>query len=113
MKMIDDQNRKEIIDLISEASGDLDEFFSKIKKSEKILKYKSNGELIGQIFIYILCSFSLAQILEMSNKNKMVDNKSGKVFSPSERFEFYISGYKEHFDFVYAQYQEMLKCEKI
>src|SRR4029079_4860191 len=103
-----DEERKEISILIRKASTDLDEMYCKIKKSNKILKYRSNGTLINEIYSNILAHFSLLQIIEFSGKSKMVNNEKNLVLNRKQRFEVCADIYKGKFEYLYQQHCEIL-----
>jgi len=105
---MNDIEKKEIVSLIQLAVGDLEEFYSKIKKSEKILKYKNDGELMTDIFINILVHFSLAQILELSTKNKIVVNANNYVLPREARFHLCVLNFKDKFEYIYNQHLEII-----
>ena len=107
--MISDKDQKEIKNLIFDASRDLDEYFCKIKKSKKILKYMDNGNVIHDIFIYIISNFSITQILEYSHKSKMLHEDVKSPLNRKERFKVAIEMFKGRFDYIYQQHLEIIE----
>ena len=108
MKEIDEKLKLEVSDIIQKAMVDLDDFYSKIRKSHLILQYKNHGELLGEIYICILCSFSMMQILEFTSKSKMIENATGKELSRKERFIAGIDFFKYKFElFINQQLEQM------
>lgn len=105
---LSDDERQEISALIRKASTDLDELYCKIKKSNQILKYRSNGILINEIYANILAHFSLLQILEFSGKAKMIDESKNLVLDRKQRFEVCADIYKGKFEYLYGQHIKLL-----
>ncbi len=109
--MINDKQKEDIALLIKQAGYDLDEFYSKIKKSKKFLKFKDNGVLLSEMNLYVLSQFVVMNIVEMSSKSKMIHNGSKRELNRKERFKFMIQIYEEKFEFVVKQYEEYLEKE--
>lgn len=106
--MIDEKNREIATELIREAMTELDEHYSKIRKSQKILQYKNNGELLAEIYICILASFSMMQILEFTAKSKMVNNDTQEQLPRKERFLIGLGAFQQKFElFVNQQLRNM------
>lgn len=103
---------EEIQKIIRKASIDLEDIYCKIKKSHKILKYKSNGSLINDIYTNIICHFSLFQILENSSKCKMINNDTNKEFNRKERFILLVNNFISTFEYHCKQHLELLDSKK-
>ena len=108
---LDEEKHKQVSSLIKKATTDLDELYTKIKKSKKILKYKGDGNLLMEIYANILSNFSLLQILEFSGKAKMINNDSGLELDRESRLQLCVFLFKSKFDYIFQQHLELLRAE--
>lgn len=88
--------------IIKDASIELEEMYSKIKKSNKLLRFKDYGQLLAEIQISTAAFFSLMQIIEFSAKAKMV-RKDNKELNRKERLIECASVFKQKFESLYQQ----------
>lgn len=106
--MLSEEKQEIVSVLIKEAMVELDEVYSKIRKSNKVLQYKNDGDLLGEIYICILASFSMMQILEFTAKSKMIDKDSKKPLSRPQRFLVGLGAFQQKFElFVNQQLRHM------
>ena len=108
MDKISDEIYQEVHGIIRQSHIDLFETFSKIKKSNKILKYKNDGHLITDIFMNILAHFTVAEILETSFKAKMVIDSTGEELPRKDRFKAIINLYQSKFEYIINQHLELI-----
>lgn len=98
------EDEEEATLLIRQATTDLEEFFCKIKKSKKMLKFKDkNPELLTMMLLNMLGAFSLMQIIEISGKAKIIDNDLNKELNRQERFCKHVEMFKGAFDYIQTQ----------
>lgn len=96
--------KKEITELIREAVVDMEDFFTIIKKSNKLLKYRDNGDSISDIYFNIIASFSISQLIEFAVKSKMISNKTGKPLTRGQRVQFALDKYERVFNYMLKQF---------
>lgn len=73
-------------ELIIHAITDMNERFDTIKASSHYQQYTGDGDVIVEILFNITVGFLIGQILEVSKKSAMINNKTKKPLSPSKRF---------------------------
>lgn len=109
--MIDEKKKAEASLVIRQAVDELETCYNKIKKSQKILKFRDDGALVTEIYTNILACFTLTQILEYSAKNKMIENETNQTVPRKQRFMLCVQVFIEKLQFLYKQHLEHINDE--
>lgn len=97
---------KEISDLIRIAITDMEDFFTVIKKSNKLLKYRDDGGTMSDIYFNIIASFTISQLVEFAVKSTIIRNKTGKALTKHQRVQFALDKYEHIFNYMIKQFGE-------